>query len=400
MESQDICSKSSGVWSSKEHVLFLDGIKMYGRNWQKVAVFVGSRTPKQTRAHAHKFFEKMEKNVQQREIKLKKDIPKKVDMMTGRSNVTTGIVIKNENHKNDGGRWSSAEHELFLEGCKLYGKDWHKVSELVSTRTLKQTRTHAQKYFEKLGRHQLYEASRNWMKLCISKNNEEENSLNTTKQINIHSSDMLNNNNNHCLSHFTQLNNFESVMNNCKEDCKYLSPVDSSGNPPMSSDRFMSCNSVAELNWSRHGCRYFDESEAEKMTATDLSMQVYEKGPSATLVASLPTHSTNTTSISSVSNSRLNTSLNEFENEFVQTASFDLSYENDHVVETTGIDDQPSHLVQNRCGFISDALNCNACNYTHHYYGDLSFSSDVFLHDQPHEVEVEVEVDGMEVMLN
>ncbi|KAF1328250.1 Lhy protein, partial [Globisporangium splendens] len=47
------------------------------------------------------------------------------------------------------GRWTKKEHELFLEGLKLYGKSWKKISSLVITRTLVQIRTHAQKYLQK-----------------------------------------------------------------------------------------------------------------------------------------------------------------------------------------------------------------------------------------------------------
>lgn len=48
------------------------------------------------------------------------------------------------------GRWSKVEHEAFLLGLQLYGREWRKVAELVQTRTVMQTRTHAQKYFLKL----------------------------------------------------------------------------------------------------------------------------------------------------------------------------------------------------------------------------------------------------------
>jgi SHAQKYF class myb-like DNA-binding protein len=52
------------------------------------------------------------------------------------------------------GRWTKREHELFLEGLKLYGKSWKKISNLVVTRTLVQIRTHAQKYLQKQSKHQ------------------------------------------------------------------------------------------------------------------------------------------------------------------------------------------------------------------------------------------------------
>ncbi len=48
------------------------------------------------------------------------------------------------------GRWTKAEHILFLEALKMYGKEWRKVASHVKTRTVVQTRTHAQKYFQKV----------------------------------------------------------------------------------------------------------------------------------------------------------------------------------------------------------------------------------------------------------
>ena len=48
------------------------------------------------------------------------------------------------------GRWTRQEHEAFLQALRLYGKEWKKVAAKVKTRTVVQTRTHAQKYFQKL----------------------------------------------------------------------------------------------------------------------------------------------------------------------------------------------------------------------------------------------------------
>jgi SHAQKYF class myb-like DNA-binding protein len=48
------------------------------------------------------------------------------------------------------GRWTKREHELFLEALKKHGKEWKKVAAMVKTRTVVQTRTHAQKYFQKV----------------------------------------------------------------------------------------------------------------------------------------------------------------------------------------------------------------------------------------------------------
>lgn len=48
------------------------------------------------------------------------------------------------------GRWTREEHAAFLSALKMYGKEWKKVAAKVKTRTVVQTRTHAQKYFQKL----------------------------------------------------------------------------------------------------------------------------------------------------------------------------------------------------------------------------------------------------------
>ena len=45
------------------------------------------------------------------------------------------------------GRWTRAEHRKFLEGLKLYGRNWKKISEIIKTRTSTQVRSHAQKHF-------------------------------------------------------------------------------------------------------------------------------------------------------------------------------------------------------------------------------------------------------------
>ncbi|KAL7434229.1 hypothetical protein ACHAXH_005262 [Discostella pseudostelligera] len=55
-----------------------------------------------------------------------------------------------ESGQENTGRWSSEEHEKFLAGLQLYGREWRKVAALVKTRTVMQTRTHAQKYFLKM----------------------------------------------------------------------------------------------------------------------------------------------------------------------------------------------------------------------------------------------------------
>ena len=48
------------------------------------------------------------------------------------------------------GRWTKDEHQRFLDGLEQYGKEWKQIAAEVATRSVVQTRTHAQKYFQKL----------------------------------------------------------------------------------------------------------------------------------------------------------------------------------------------------------------------------------------------------------
>jgi len=50
------------------------------------------------------------------------------------------------------GRWTRAEHEAFIEGLKIHGREWKKVAVMIPTRTSAQVRSHAQKYFSKMSK--------------------------------------------------------------------------------------------------------------------------------------------------------------------------------------------------------------------------------------------------------
>lgn len=52
------------------------------------------------------------------------------------------------------GRWSPREHAQFVQGYKRHGRQWKLLAEVITTRTVLQIRTHAQKYFNKLHRNQ------------------------------------------------------------------------------------------------------------------------------------------------------------------------------------------------------------------------------------------------------
>lgn len=65
------------------------------------------------------------------------------------SNASGSHAITSNSSHSKGGRWTSEEHAAFLEGIRLYGKDWRRVAQVVMTRSAVQTRTHAQKYLLK-----------------------------------------------------------------------------------------------------------------------------------------------------------------------------------------------------------------------------------------------------------
>ncbi|RLN90512.1 hypothetical protein BBJ28_00011564, partial [Nothophytophthora sp. Chile5] len=74
------------------------------------------------------------------------------------STTTTSVPVSaNATHQKgqtgmNGGRWTEQEHQSFLAGLRLYGREWKKVAAKIKTRTSAQIRSHAQKYFAKLAR--------------------------------------------------------------------------------------------------------------------------------------------------------------------------------------------------------------------------------------------------------
>jgi SHAQKYF class myb-like DNA-binding protein len=74
-----------------------------------------------------------------------------VDIISGGA---AAVYIGNENEDDNGhestGRWTKDEQALFVEALEIHGKEWKLVAAAVGTRTVVQTRTHAQKYFQKL----------------------------------------------------------------------------------------------------------------------------------------------------------------------------------------------------------------------------------------------------------
>ncbi|EAR84229.2 Myb-like DNA-binding domain, shaqkyf class protein (macronuclear) [Tetrahymena thermophila SB210] len=52
---------NTGRWTREEHLRFVKGLGMYGKNWKKVEEYVGTRSGAQIRSHAQKFFNKIQR---------------------------------------------------------------------------------------------------------------------------------------------------------------------------------------------------------------------------------------------------------------------------------------------------------------------------------------------------
>jgi SHAQKYF class myb-like DNA-binding protein len=53
------------------------------------------------------------------------------------------------------GRWHSEEHQRFIEALLKFGNDWKNVQKFVGSRSSTQARSHAQKFFVKIGKTQI-----------------------------------------------------------------------------------------------------------------------------------------------------------------------------------------------------------------------------------------------------
>ncbi|CAI5736977.1 unnamed protein product [Hyaloperonospora brassicae] len=67
------------------------------------------------------------------------------------SSAASAAATSSSSVKSNTGRWTEAEHQLFLQGLETFPyRAWKKIATLIKTRTVVQIRTHAQKYYQKL----------------------------------------------------------------------------------------------------------------------------------------------------------------------------------------------------------------------------------------------------------
>ena len=57
--STNLANINNGRWTDEEHERFCQALKMYGKDWNQIQDFIGTRTSAQIRSHAQKYFSKL-----------------------------------------------------------------------------------------------------------------------------------------------------------------------------------------------------------------------------------------------------------------------------------------------------------------------------------------------------
>ena len=170
------------------------------------------------------------KNQNKKENNLKKNGNNNLKIKQRRLPTKNTNSLNNNNYS--AGRWKSDEHQRFIDAIIIYGNNWRQVQKYVGTRSSTQTRSHAQKFFEKLKRSQLfkrekYDFSKNSLKILhdIMKNlpnNEYEQTLKALHSLsyekNQNSQNEKNDNENNILNanlnNSNEKNNYDGNKNN------------------------------------------------------------------------------------------------------------------------------------------------------------------------------------------
>ena len=125
----------NALWTDEEHRKFKEALKQYGRAWQRIQEHIGTKTAKQIRNHADKWFAKLRR-----------------EAAAGNGTNTEGETVDTIPPPRAHTTWTDEEHRKFKEAFKQYGRAWRRIAEHIGTKTAVQIRRHAEKWFAKLER--------------------------------------------------------------------------------------------------------------------------------------------------------------------------------------------------------------------------------------------------------
>lgn len=138
--------------------MFLRGYNLYGAWWFKVGEMVVTRNAYQCRDYAIYLNQlgalpMVLPNIDSTSPVEARIVHKSVVNSENAATDNTSSIKPAKSDKNSGlnsGRWSAAEHNLFLNALKEHGEYWWRIAEILGTRNPTQVASHARTYFAKL----------------------------------------------------------------------------------------------------------------------------------------------------------------------------------------------------------------------------------------------------------
>ena len=101
--------------TESEHLLFLEAVRQYGKNWDKIIAYIGGNISRcKLYNHAKRFINQVEK-----------------DSTLPNADILPILKQRAIRKKNP---WTDVEHQSFLEAVRVHGKDWDKIMEVIETR--------------------------------------------------------------------------------------------------------------------------------------------------------------------------------------------------------------------------------------------------------------------------
>ena len=99
-------------------------MRIHGKNWAKIAEFVGTRDQQQCRSHRQKFVQRIKAD----------------PTIVGADLLQIMIKIDEKNY------WTEHEHKKFIKAVRIHGKNWSKIAQYVVTRNYSGCQSHGHQF--------------------------------------------------------------------------------------------------------------------------------------------------------------------------------------------------------------------------------------------------------------